>query len=79
MQHFTKELNTELGHVIFTFNSIYTVGGMRYYISVNDKKHHGYFFKMEAMRGKWFIEDNNLPGWVIKIQDALSDTINEHT
>jgi hypothetical protein len=78
VRDFTKELKTDLAIVIFTFNSIYTVLGMRYYISVNDNNHHSYFFRMQAIAGKWIIVDKTVPEWALKIQDTLSDSAVEH-
>lgn len=78
MSNFTKKLMTDFGFAVFIFNRIYTVEGLRYYISVNDYNYNSYFFRMKAIGGKWIIGDKNVPEWILSIQKELSDSIIEH-
>jgi hypothetical protein len=78
MPHFTKELKTDFGYAEFVFNRMYTVEGMRYYVSVNDNNHNSYFFRMQALGSRWIVVDKNVPEWVLKLQNELSDAVVEH-
>ena len=77
MQDFTKRIAIQEGFKPeFLFNQIYTVHGVRYYVSVKDKDRRTLAFNMEEKNGRWKIVDApKVPDWIINIEDKLEEAI----
>jgi hypothetical protein len=67
----TEEFNPE-----FSFNRIYTVNGVRYYISVFDRKQQAYYFNMQSQGNQWkIINAPKLPNWILNAERELESAI----
>jgi hypothetical protein len=81
MQSFTKRLATPdpAFRPEFFFNKIYTVAGVRYHVSVQDKDRQSYFFIMENRNGAWkIINAPQVPQWILDAEKQLEQCIVEH-
>jgi hypothetical protein len=79
MPRFTKLIDTEVGLLEFSFTSIHSKYGLRYYINVTDSSQKYYFFSMSEKGGSWQIENAiKLPGWLQKLKGKLSMNIIEN-
>ena len=77
--YFTKRIKTPYGYINFYFNRVYTVEGVRYYISGNDNKRKAYMFDMAEVAGHWLIVYNTkVPAWIKSLQDDLEKAIKEN-
>ena len=66
-------------HPEFLFSRIYTVNGLRYYVSVTDKAHKAHHFSMQEHNGSWQVMDGLLlPDWITGAEEALEQAIFEH-
>jgi hypothetical protein len=78
MQNFTKRLKTSFGNPEFFFNRIYTVKGIRYYMSVTDQNRQSFFFNIEMENNEWRIcNDPVLPDWILALEKDLEQAIYE--
>ena len=79
MQHFTKQIKTDWGLFTFYFNRIYTVDGIRYHVSFNDKNRKVIIFHMQLQSGVWkFANSENFPEWLQKLETQISDIIQQN-
>ena len=78
--HFTKRIEVEKGYVSFYFNRIYTVEGVRYYVSVIDPNtKRVVMFQMHEKEGKWSIlHFLDYPFWIVQLEAQLSEIIINH-
>jgi hypothetical protein len=76
MSHFVKRLLSDQGNLSFYFNRIFTAEGTRYHISAVDRNRRPLSFAMEEKNGTWwFVNTDNCPSWLIKLEKKLSDAI----
>ena len=79
MPRFTQIIETELGMLEFSFTSIHSKYGLRYYINVTDELQKYYFFTMNEKGSSWQIENAfKLPDWLQKLKGKLSIIILEN-
>jgi len=77
---FKKSINVEDdGYVEFLFNRIQTAQGIRYHIYVASKWKEFFHFTMAEKNNTWkIINPQQLPGWIIQVEDQLSKEIIAH-
>lgn len=78
--HFIKSIEVGNGFVNFYFDRIYTIEGVRYFVSVIDRETRKLFmFQMRENEGKWsIINFLNYPYWIVKLESELSNVIIDH-
>ena len=77
VNHFTRQIKTEWGYFTFYFNKVYSVDGVRYHVSFNDKDRKVVVFQMYLIDSLWSITNPvNCPEWLINLQQFLSEIIN---
>jgi hypothetical protein len=75
MADFVKKLDTPDGRLAFTFNRIYTVKGVSYFISVF-RKSTPHFFHMESRDGTWrMVDAPKPPEWICQYENELANFI----
>jgi hypothetical protein len=80
MPTFAKRLATIQGDFYkFTFNHIFTVNGVFYFVSFSDKDHKTFTFHMVLNQGKWVMLDKiAYPEWLQELENELAQAIVEH-
>jgi hypothetical protein len=79
MPTFMKRILTEEGNCSFLFNRIYTVHGLRYFISATSKTYVASYFNMEKVGGDWMIvDDGKVDGYIKQVEPELVEAIKEH-
>jgi hypothetical protein len=81
MLRFTKTLDlTGGGYLECIFNHMFTVDGPRWFITLNDFNMRRYRMFMGRADDTWIIiNKNDLPKWILALENAFADYINEHT
>ena len=78
MLYFIKHILIENRYLRFSFNEIYSLEGMRYYISVVGADHKVYHFNMKELLGSWkLIHPEECPNWIVLNEDLFSTVIIE--
>ena len=76
MQQFSKFIEYGNDSFTFYFNSIYTVEGDRYHVSVVGKDKKVYSFLMKKDGERWVMTNpDNCPHWINHMQDQYSAAI----
>lgn len=80
MKFFTEILyDTEHGVLEFHFTRWSNASAKGYHVAVATGVESSHEFVMQEIEGKWQIADAaHQPGWIIKIENVLSDSINAH-
>ena len=71
----------EKGILEFSFTQIYTVKGIIFFVGVIDANHKVFTFSMieNPSNNQWkIITAPGLPGWIIKVEEKLSEAINKN-
>ena len=80
MANFIKGIEVNGKVVGFSFTSVCTANGMRYYVSVLDRNFKPYLFHMEFRNGQWVIIDApKVPQWIHDVRDQLCEAIRQQT
>jgi hypothetical protein len=78
VKDFTKKINTEAGIIEFHFQGIYTVKGIRFFVSGRDRNSKSHRFTMEMEKGIWKIRDgSDLPQWIRDSETELAQAIKD--
>jgi hypothetical protein len=78
MGSFTRQVKTEEGKLEFTFLRVFTTNGVRYYVTVTDNHHKPFLFHMEEQNEEWkIVDDQNIPEWILRVEDQLCGAIIE--
>jgi hypothetical protein len=79
MPHFKSSIRTPDGFLNFYFNRIQTGVRDRYVLSTVRRNGTAIIFHMEEECGKWMVlRNDDMPAWVIDIEEQLSQKITEH-
>lgn len=70
MQLFSKRIEYGNDTLTFYFNSIYTVEGDRFHVSVVGKDKKVYSFLMKKVGKRWvIINPDNCPDWIVHMEE----------
>ena len=76
MDHLTHSIDVNEKPFIFYLNRMHTVKGLAVHISVHDSNHTLHYFLIRKINDDWFFEEtDNLPEWIIVLENKLNDTI----
>ena len=79
MKDFIKTASAKNGTYSFHFSRIYSVKGVKYFMSVRLTPQTTLYFIMEHHLDKWYIIFTpETPDWLKQYEDQLSEIINEH-
>jgi hypothetical protein len=68
------------GYLECVFNYMFTVNGPRWFITVTDFNKGVYRMFMGMADDTWMIIDkNDLPGWIVVLENTFGNYIKEHT
>lgn len=73
MEHsFSERINTLKGELEFNFLKVFTVRGIRYFITVFDDKLKCHLFYMGKINRNWtIINKPKVPEWILQLEEKL--------
>lgn len=80
MPSFSQKISVpKTGTYTFTFTRIYTVDGIRYFVTVTDEGQKMHQFFMRQIEESWILVDtHNLPDWLIALEFEFEKVILNH-
>jgi hypothetical protein len=73
MRRFSVHIDIQAGfRPEFFFSRVYTVAGVRYFVSVTDTERKSWLFNMQERNGEWqIINAPKVPDWIIDVEKQL--------
>lgn len=79
MGSFIKNIEADGRTIEFSFMRIFTVDGVKFFVTTHDKGGRPVLFQMEVKKGEWkIINAPKVPEWIIRKENELSNSIIEN-
>jgi hypothetical protein len=79
MPHFLRRLKANNAFLNFYFNRIFTAEGVRFHVSVIDRKHQLHTLNLEEVDKRWrIVKPEACPLWLLEMEKTLAEEIINH-